>query len=64
MKLSDGFLKEISQLKLDKQNALDSIATIEKEFAAKHKIETDQMNQQIDNYKTAFSKKSAESLEF
>ena len=64
MKLSDGFLKEIAQLKLDKQNALDSIAKIEGEFIAKHKIETDQMNQQIDNYKTAFSKKSAESLEF
>lgn len=64
MKLSDGFLKEISLLKLDKQNALDSIAKIEKDFIAKHKIETDQMNQQIDNYKTAFNKKSAESLEF
>ena len=64
LKLSDGFLKEITQLKQDKQNALDAVVKFEKESIAKHKIEIDQMNLQIDNYKAAFNKKSAESLEF
>jgi len=43
---------------------LDSIPRLLEETVARHKIELEQMNLQLDNYKTAFTKKSAESLEF
>jgi len=33
------------------------------EELAKHRVEIDQMSSQLENYRTAFSKKSAESLE-
>ena len=62
--MSDGFLKEITQLKQDKQDALDSIPRLLEETVARHKIELEQMNLQLENYKTAFTKKAAESLEF
>lgn len=64
LKLTDGFLKEITQLKQEKQDALDSIPRLLEDTVARHKIELEQMNFQIENYKTAFTKKSAESLEF
>jgi hypothetical protein len=57
-------LKEITQLKRAKQEVLDSIPKLLEETLAKHKVEIEQMNLKLENYRTAFSKKSAESLEF
>ena len=64
MKLTDGFLKEITQLKQEKQDVMDSVPKILEATVARHRIEVEQMNLQLENYKTAFNKKSAESLEF
>ena len=44
MKLTDGFLKEITQLKQDKQDALDSVPKLLEATVARHKIELEQMN--------------------
>ncbi len=57
-------MKEITQLKRAKQEVLDSIPKLLEETLAKHKVEIEQMNLKLENYRTAFSKKSAESLEF
>ena len=64
MKISDGFLKEITELKVEKQQVLDSIPLRLRELQDKHKVELEQMFNQAENYKEAFNKKSAESLEF
>ena len=44
LKLTDGFLKEITQLKQDKQDALDSVPKLLEATVARHKIELEQMN--------------------
>lgn len=35
LRISDSFLKEISELKQDKRNALESVAKIERDLVAK-----------------------------
>ncbi len=43
MKISDGFLKEIMQLKVEKQEVLDSIPHRLQELQDKHRVELEQI---------------------
>lgn len=64
LKMTESFLKEIEQLKKDKQEVIDSIPQYTAELKERHKVEIEGLHLQLLNHKEAYKNKSQESIEF